>query len=72
MSHGQVGHTGITWHKALACNGGHCVEVAVDGQSVLMADSRRPDGGPVLSYTFSEWRTFLNGAKNGDFDHLLK
>jgi hypothetical protein len=36
---------------------------------VLIGDSKNADG-PVLSYTRAEWVAFLEGAKNGDFDHL--
>jgi Domain of unknown function (DUF397) len=71
MTSGQVSHKGITWYTALACNGGTCVKIAVTGQTVLISDSKLPDS-PVLSYTFAEWREFLAGAKNGDFDHLIK
>jgi hypothetical protein len=71
MSQDKVSHTGTTWHTALACNGGTCVRVAVNGQEVLIGDSKEP-AGPVLTYSFSEWRDFLAGAKNGDFDHLVR
>jgi hypothetical protein len=32
-------------------------------------DSKNPDGA-VLLYTAAEWRDFITGAKNGDFDDL--
>lgn len=70
MSHGEVSHTGLTWRTALSCNGGTCVAVAVSDQLVLIADTKKLDG-PVLSYTLEEWREFLAGAKNGDFDDLI-
>jgi hypothetical protein len=37
---------------------------------ILIADSKVP-GGPALSYTVDEFREFITGAKNGDFDDLL-
>jgi hypothetical protein len=61
----------IRWTKAASCAGGNCVQVAStgDGLVVLIGDSKNADG-PVLSYTRDEWVAFLEGAKNGDFDHL--
>jgi hypothetical protein len=37
---------------------------------VLIADSKMP-GGPALTYTVAEFREFIIGAKNGDFDDLI-
>jgi hypothetical protein len=47
------------------------VAVAVSDQLILIADTKKPDG-PVLSYTPEEWHDFLTGAKNGDFDDLIR
>jgi Domain of unknown function (DUF397) len=71
MPYEYVSHIGITWHTARSCNGGTCVRVAAAGQTVLIGDSKTPDG-PILVYSAAEWRDFLTGAKNGDFDGLLK
>jgi predicted secreted Zn-dependent protease len=65
------GHSRLTWHTALSCDGGACVQVAVDDRSVLIGSTRQP-GGPVLEYTPEEWHHFVGGIKNGDFDDLLK
>lgn len=70
MSHARVSHDSLTWRTALSCNGGNCVRVAASGQAVFIGDSKRPDG-PILSYTEDEWREFLLGVKNGDFDDLI-
>lgn len=70
MSQVQVGPTNLTWRTALRCNTGGCVMVAADGRSVYIGDTKKPDG-PILSYTAAEWREFLSGAKNGDFDDLI-
>jgi uncharacterized protein DUF397 len=44
-----------------------CVEVAfVDGQ-VAVRDSKHKQG-PVLTFTSMEWRTFLRGVRDGDFN----
>jgi Domain of unknown function (DUF397) len=47
--------------------GGNCVEVAfLDGQ-VAVRNSRHADG-PSLVFTGDEWRAFLCGARDGEFD----
>lgn len=70
MADGQVGLSGPTWRTARTCDGGGCVQVAASGPMVLIADSKAP-GGPALSYTVAEFREFIIGAKNGDFDDLI-
>ena len=45
----------------------NCVEVAFVGESILVRDSKNPDGA-VLVFTPSEWDAFVNGAKDGEFD----
>jgi predicted secreted Zn-dependent protease len=65
------GHKRLTWHTALSCDGGACVQVAVDDHSILIGNSRQP-GGPVLEYTRDEWHEFVGGIKKGDFDDLLR
>lgn len=44
-----------------------CVEVAVHGGAVAVRDSKDPDG-PVLRFTSAEWRVFLHGVREGEFD----
>ena len=61
----------LTWHTALNCNGGACIQVAANDQAVLIANSRKRRG-PVLTYTHHEWQEFVAGVKQGDFDALLK
>jgi hypothetical protein len=36
---------------------------------VLIGNTTRPEG-PVSEFTADEWRHFLAGAKNGDFDGI--
>ncbi|MDL5205626.1 DUF397 domain-containing protein [Streptomyces sp. ALI-76-A] len=60
------------WMKSRHSNAeGNCVEVAtlVDG-GIAMRNSRDPDG-PALVYTPAEVSSFIAGAKEGEFDHLL-
>jgi hypothetical protein len=39
------------------------------GRLILMRDSKNPDG-PVLAFTEDEWRAFIAGVKDGEFDDL--
>jgi hypothetical protein len=58
----------LQWRKATASANGACVEVArVATGGVAMRDSKDPNG-PILRYTDLEWRAFLDGARNGEFD----
>jgi len=41
--------------------------VAVLEDRVLVRDSKEPDGA-VLTFTHSEWRAFVGGATDGEFD----
>ena len=64
--------SGVTWIKSERSNSqGNCVELAelADG-SVAMRNSRHPHG-PALVYTRAEIEAMVQGAKDGDFDHLL-
>lgn len=56
------------FRKASGSNIAGCVEVAsITGGSVLVRNSRDREG-KVLEYTDSEWRTFIQAAKLGEFD----
>lgn len=47
---------------------GNCVEVAdLQGGQVGMRDSKNITG-PVLDFPREEWRAFLDGVRNGEFD----
>jgi hypothetical protein len=59
--------TKIMWRKSTASAGGDCVEVAFTDTSVLVRDSKDPRG-PMLAFSPSEWRAFLTGARDGEFD----
>jgi hypothetical protein len=60
----------LNWRKAqLSVDNGQCVELARTGGMIAIRDSKHP-AGPVLHYTPAEWRAFLDGAKNGEFDDL--
>jgi hypothetical protein len=62
----------VRWGKSARSSAqGNCVETArlVDGE-VAMRNSRHPSG-PALIFSRAEARAFLEGVKDGDFDHLL-
>jgi hypothetical protein len=62
----------LTWLKARASTAnGECVEVASATGHIAVRDSKDPDG-PVLLYTRGEFRAFLDGARNGEFDFLVQ
>jgi hypothetical protein len=57
------------WRRAKSCNAGNCVEVAAIDDGVAIRDSKNPNG-EILRYSSSEWTSFLEAAKAGEFDHL--
>lgn len=62
-----------TWRKSRHSNSqGACVELASlpDG-AVAVRNSRHPDS-PALIYTPVEMDAFIRGAKDGEFDDLLR
>jgi hypothetical protein len=65
--------TGAIWRKS-ACsnNGGNCVEVATNLHTatgrVLVRDTKDRGAGPVLGFAVDEWRAFLAGVRDGEFD----
>lgn len=61
------------WQKSGRSNStGNCVEVAeLPSGEVAMRNSRHPEG-PALIYTHDEIQALVLGAKDGDFDNLIK
>jgi hypothetical protein len=58
----------LYWYKSSASQGGGCVEIAhLQSGGVFVRDSKHP-GDARLEFTEREWRAFLIGAKNGEFD----
>jgi hypothetical protein len=58
-----------TWIKSsLSFANGNCVEVAsLSNGEIGVRDSKNSEG-PVLRFTPDEWRAFLGGVRNGEFD----
>lgn len=57
------------WRKSTRSGGAdNCVEVATyEDRRVGVRDSKNPDG-PNLVFSPDAWATFINGAKQGEFD----
>jgi hypothetical protein len=70
LSDGEI--AALSWIKAKASShNGACVEIAAARGNIAIRDSKDP-GGPVLLYTPAEFAAFIDGARNGDFDALLR
>jgi Domain of unknown function (DUF397) len=56
------------WRKSTRSgSNGQCVEVRTHDGAIQLRDSKNPTG-PVLVFTPDEWRAFIDGAKQGEFD----
>lgn len=63
--------SGMAWQKATrSSHNGACVEVAPAVGMIAVRDSKNPSGA-ILFYTSDEFAAFLDGAKKGEFDHLV-
>lgn len=49
-------------------DGNNCVETRQVGNMIAMRDGKLGDDSPVLYFTPDEWRAFLAGAADGQFD----
>ena len=57
--------TGAEWLSS--SHGPGDVQIAFVAGHIAMRDGRRPDG-PALIFTPAEWRAFVLGARDGEFD----
>jgi hypothetical protein len=48
--------------------GGSCVEVACHDGMILVRDTKDHGHGPVHWFTPAEWRAFVAGVRDGEFD----
>jgi hypothetical protein len=65
----DVDLTGAVWHKSTRSSAdGDCVEVADNLPDIIaVRDTKDRDGG-TLVFTHAEWRAFVGGVKDGEFD----
>lgn len=57
-----------SFRRSSFCAVGTCVEVGrSDDGDVLVRDGKTADG-PVLKFTPDEWRAFVAGVRNDEFD----
>ena len=61
-------HESLQFRRSTFCTNGGCVEVATltDGR-VVVRNGNDPDLPPHL-FTAAEWRDFVAGVKDGQFD----
>ena len=59
---------GYVWRSP--CGNGACVEVAADGDTVLIRDSKNPAQAP-LRFTPDEWWQFRDAMAAGAFDDVI-
>lgn len=65
------GQKHANWIKAaISESRGMCVEVAHISDGVAIRNSVNPNDGAIF-YTRDEFAAFLDGAKRGEFDHLV-
>jgi hypothetical protein len=67
MADGSGGE--LAWYQDKRCESGACVEVAVDGDTVLLRSSKNQRATPV-ALSRDEWREFITGAKDGVYDWI--
>ena len=57
----------LRWRRARQCSSGNCVEIAHDGDHILLRDSKKPRTAPMV-FTHDEWAAFTSGVRAGEFD----
>ncbi|RKT54256.1 DUF397 domain-containing protein [Saccharothrix australiensis] len=56
-----------SFFRSSHCKDGPCVEVADTADGPAVRDSKDVDG-PVLRFTRAEWKAFVLGVRDGEFD----
>jgi Domain of unknown function (DUF397) len=59
------------WRKSTrSVTNGQCVEAATLADGQLAVRDSVDKNGPIAKFTQGEWRTFLKGVKDGNFDTI--
>jgi len=56
-----------TWRKAERCDGGACVEIATQGERVMVRTSTDPEGTVIIILSRDMWEEFVARVKRDDF-----
>jgi hypothetical protein len=57
----------LHWLRSARCASETCVEIAISGNKAYLRSSKDA-AGPYLVFDVEEWRSFLAGARNHEFD----
>ncbi|GGM99427.1 hypothetical protein GCM10009721_28080 [Terrabacter tumescens] len=57
------------WRKSVHSDTGACVEVAQSAGLIGVRDTKANGRGPILEFTEAEWRAFVGGVVDGEFDY---
>jgi hypothetical protein len=61
----------LAWRKSTHSTGnGNCVEFAALPSDNLAVRDSKDKTGPILRFSSSEWRAFVAGVKDGEFDNF--
>ena len=60
----------MIWRKASASGSGNCVEVAGEGNMILVRNSRYPNG-PVLAFEPDAWQALVENIHNLTVEQVL-
>jgi predicted secreted Zn-dependent protease len=67
VSNGDATRAIAEWRKSSHSSDGACVEVAFVPGQIMVRDSKDRDGA-ILTFTASEWKAFIAGARSGEFE----
>jgi hypothetical protein len=63
---------GTPWIKASRSgSNSECVQLRTREGDIEVRDSKAGDASPILRFTPAEFAAFLDGARKGEFDHLV-
>jgi len=70
LEYGEISAETVWTKSTRSGAAGHCVQAAKVAGGVALGHSKDNERGAFL-YTHAEMDAFLQGVKDGDFDHLL-